>query len=130
MNSDKKRVVIGDGKYTLIFDSGRNDRLVGVDRHGSDWIDKPENIPLLPNWVHAALYYMLCLHEAAGGAEKLPVSRDPLWLEADAVRQEFTKLRQLCDFAVGYLNGSGSEAGQALYDRVEGFQRFIEGGAE
>lgn len=127
MSLDKKRITVGDGEYTLVFDPDQNDTLVGVDRHGEAWITEP---PEITNWMLAAFYRLLDLHEAAGGVEKLPESRDPLWLEADAVRQEFAKLRQLCDFAVGYLNGSGSEAGQTLYDRVEGFQRFIEGGAE
>lgn len=53
---------IADGKYTLVFDPLRNDKLVAVKRYGEDWIDEGE-LGVQPNWFIAAIYKLKELAE-------------------------------------------------------------------
>jgi hypothetical protein len=100
---------------------------LAVERYGADWLPRPENVPLLPNWVYAAFYYMLELHEAAG-ADQSQTDDGRLWIDAEEVREEFAKMRKVCDFAAGYLTANGHlDIGQKMCDRLEGFGRYIEG---
>lgn len=50
-------VPINDGKYTLVYDPARNDKLVAVKRNGEPWLFESQINTTLgySNWLHAVL---------------------------------------------------------------------------
>lgn len=51
-----------DGKYTLVYEPGFNDRVVGVLRNGEPWMGHSE-VTDLPNMVHAAFAELIQLKD-------------------------------------------------------------------
>ena len=60
-------VTINDGKYTLVYDPARNDKLVAVKRNGEPWLFESQITTTLgySNWLHAVIAEVKELHHTA-----------------------------------------------------------------